>query len=436
MKFINSLTGFQKILLIYAIIQIIFLFFVDIPFTSDSWHYFNTAQNCIKNGAWYPSKLNLYDDFITAPVYINILSVLLRINNSQLIIYIFNLILNLINLSLIYSLTKKIFKNEKVALLSSIIYCAYLTNLGAIFYNFTELIFTTFILLSIWLYTKNKTVFIVLSGVISFLAFNVRPLGIALFLSNIILAIYLFVFKKKFEKKIITFIITFGLSVLLTGLVTKSYHGYFVASSNTGPFNIMMGAFDGATGCFKSEVFSEGNIGCIEGYQKLTHKEREKELARRAKRWIKKNPVKWLSIFPKKMFYMFAWDDWSIPAIMDEGKWNIYMLAKSFKEKRGLEMMQEKGVLYTSLFILLNAFHQIYYMLFLGLILFGIWFQITKKELFENEILMKVLLFVIFGIGITLIAVGIPRYKYSYMIVLIPFAAGALNRVLDRFKDI
>ncbi|NWG27273.1 MAG: hypothetical protein HXY48_01925, partial [Ignavibacteriaceae bacterium] len=82
----------KYILLIYVVIQLILIFFTDINYRSDALYYYKLANECIKLNEFYPAEKHLLEDYLVAPLYINILIFLLKINNSTIVISLFNLL--------------------------------------------------------------------------------------------------------------------------------------------------------------------------------------------------------------------------------------------------------------------------------------------------------------------------------------------------------
>ena len=138
------LSKFNYILSAYFIIQILLLFKFPINYSSDSGYYFKLAQDCISNHGLYPLPQHLFEDFIVAPLYVNIIAFLLLIFNSSVTIGIFNILLSAIQIFLLYKIVEKII-NEKAARISVMLYILYLNNLGLELLNLTELFFTVFV---------------------------------------------------------------------------------------------------------------------------------------------------------------------------------------------------------------------------------------------------------------------------------------------------
>jgi hypothetical protein len=63
----------KYIVLIYVVIQLILILTIDISYKSDSLYYYKLAQECSVSNEYYPAKAHLYEDYIVAPLYINVL---------------------------------------------------------------------------------------------------------------------------------------------------------------------------------------------------------------------------------------------------------------------------------------------------------------------------------------------------------------------------
>ena len=107
-KILHFLTSKIKyIVLIYFASQLILIFSIHPGYKSDARYYYNLAQECIQSGEFYPAKKQITEDYIVAPLYINVTIILLSIYNSQVAISLFNLMLIMIQLFIIYKITLK-----------------------------------------------------------------------------------------------------------------------------------------------------------------------------------------------------------------------------------------------------------------------------------------------------------------------------------------
>jgi len=409
---------FVYIFLFYAVIQIVYVSFVRLPFSSDSLRYYNLAQECIKEGTFYPASHNLYDSYIVSPFYINYTILILRIYNSPTTIYISNICLNLLQFFLIYKIAGKLFETKLYQFLAGVLYVLYLTNLGAIFFNLTEFMFGVFVLTSFYFYLRKRKIDFLLSGIFLALAINIRQMGFALLLSYLTIYLICFVKKKAYHSKMLFILTGFTLTILIVGFLIKLHYGQFIFYSDNGPVNILIGANDDATGTYNDRVFKKGKIGYIEDESALTHVEKEEFWKNQAMCWIKNHPFKWLLLFPNKLAYMFLYDDWSIPALLNTNRWNLYAVGKIIlKEKRMSDVFEEESLFFKIAFILLYVIHHVYYFSLLFMMIFQFYYYRKKRMQFWLDKFLEIYLFSLYGIGMTLLAFGSSRFKYPFFVV-------------------
>jgi Dolichyl-phosphate-mannose-protein mannosyltransferase len=433
LSFLNK--NFKFIVLTYLVVQLIYIFFFPVKLQSDSLYYFRLAQDCIKANSFYPAPQHLYEDYIIAPLYINILFLILKIYNSTLVIRILNVILNSLQLLLLYKVSAKIF-NKDVAIYSSLIYIFYLNNLGIVLLNYTELLFGVLILASIYFYLsaeqadlKNNKRGYFVAGIFAAASIGVRPLGWALILAYII--IYIFKLRKNSSNKFEILRVVSGLLIFILFFGSFNYIHFhkFIYTSTTGSSNLLMGANDKATGAFNSRVFDKGEAGYIENPEHVTYQEKEDYWRREAVKWIKEHPFKWISLIPVKLFFTFAWDDISISALANEQNWDFFHIVKYIIQNKSISGILPDSNLGTKLIYFgLQIVTELYYYIILFFIIVGILLTI-KSDMINSETLC-LMLFALFGILITIIVYGIPRYKYSFLICLIPFAAFKIENML------
>lgn len=427
--YLNS--NFKTLLLLYFLVQLFILLFTSLNYTSDSLYYYQLAQGCISNHTFYPTHQNFYNDYLVAPVYINLLIVLLSIINSKLVIGFLNIILNFTQVCLVYKITENIFgKNSgKTAV---IIYCFYLSTLGMILMNYTEMLFMVFVLMSIYFFLKKSNLMYVCSGMFAGAAVGVRPLGwvlVAAYLINY------FIDFKNLNKNFGNYsLLITGAAIFILGfgLFTYSNSGRFIYTSTNAPINILIGANDDATGAYNDRVFEKGNAGYIENPERFTYDQKQNLWMHEAEIWIFEHPLKWLSLFPMKLVHMFAWDDFSVSKLLVGNDWNLYRIVKNIFSGKFSEIMPgEQPFVKFSYFIILIVHHLYYYSLITMLLtVIFIYF----KEIIENPILRILILFSVMGIFIHLLTFGDARYKYPYIITAMIFISPIVNQIVNKKK--
>ncbi len=427
---INSITDtllskIKYILALYVILQFIFVLFLPTEYRNDAQYYFSLAQDCVQKNEFYPAASHLFEDYIVAPLYINILIVLLKIYNSAVSIGIFNIIINLLQLFLIYKITQ-FYSDNKTAKLSVLIYIFYLNTFGLVLQNYTELIFTFFILASIYFYLKKTTYFLFISGIMLGASIAIRPVGWVLALCYFVIAIYNYIKRKKINVDYLKLFTGTLLFILLFGSFNYLHFGRFIFTSTTGPVNLLLGANDSATGGFNASVYEKGNIGFIKQPDTLTYIQKGDFYYNQATNWIKQNPLKWLFLAPLKLVHTFAYDDIAISSILNLGDWNFYTIVKHLGTDKSFKNILPNEPLYIKIIYYFLQITQLVYYYFLMIILFLWIIKIFKERKFSQYSFLHSL-FALVGTIMILVTVGTPRYKYPLLIVMIPFIASYIE---------
>ncbi len=402
---------------------------LPVEYRSDSAHYFKLAQDCLQSNSFYPASQHLYSYYIFAPLFVNILVIILQISNSTFIISIFNSLLNTLQLILIYKVSEKIF-NRKVGTITALLYIFYINNLGFLVSNFTELLYGVLVLLALifWVRKGNHNYFI--SGLFLGASISVRPVGFTLLLAFILFYVYS---KIKFNNLspviwIISGVLTF---ILLFGLFNYMHFGRFVFMSSTGPINIIMGANDDTTGGYKDEVFKPGKAGYLANGDSMTYMQKNDFYLEKSLEWITSNPLRWLALMPMKLVHTFIWDDISISYLLNSGDWDFAKFIKHLLNDKSFEKILPNASLAKKiLFYTVQGIHLIYYYILFALCIWGV--IIYKKHKNKSEIAPIMILYSLLGIVMILLVVGNVRYKYPYLIILLPFAANYISLITEK----
>jgi 4-amino-4-deoxy-L-arabinose transferase-like glycosyltransferase len=428
--FINNI---KIIVVIYASIHILYLVTYDFSYSSDSLYYFRLAQESIQNNSFYPAGMHLYEDFISAPLYINLLIIVLSVYNSPISISILNIIINLIQLLLVYRITLHLF-NKEAAGIAALLYIFYLNNLGLILLNITELLFTTLVLLSFYLYLKGSNKNYFLAGIAAAASVGVRPAGFNL-LAAMALVFLICIFKKEtVYKKILFYLTGFLLFIFSFGFFTQSNFEKFIYTSTNGPGNLLIGANDYTTGGFKDEVFREGNPAYIENPRTKTYIEKGKFWQSLAINWIKENPVKWISYIPSKLFHTFAWDEISVSLLTYSKDWDLYKAVKYVAGNKSLNgLFEGKSFAFKASFVSIQFFHHLYYFVLMFLIIYGI--LLAYRNNVNKEALRLLCSFIFLNLLLHMVVFGSPRFKYPYLIASLPYAAYFIQNYLKQRNE-
>jgi hypothetical protein len=309
------------------------------------------------------------------------------------------------------------------------LYILYLNNLGLIITNYTELLFGVLSLGSIYFFLSGKKYDYLYSGILAAASIGVRPLGWAL------IATYIIIFIIKYSRKIQLYMQPLQLIsgaaafIILFGLFNLSHFGIFLYTSATGPVNLLMGANEYAAGSFIDIVSEKNKPGFIPDSEKKTYIEKGEIWEARAWSWIKSNPFKWIGLIPAKAGSMFLWDDFAVSPLMNMQDWDLYNIAKYIKENKSISgLMSGISLIKKISYLSLQFVQYIYYAALLTFITAGLIF--LKRNKGFNTANSIPVLFSLIGVCITLCIYGIPRYKYPFLIAMLPFAAFFLNQLI------
>jgi len=433
-KLINYLTNNLKyVIILYVSIQLLLVLLFPVEYRSDSAHYFKFAQDCLQANSFYPASQHLFSYYIFAPLFVNILVILLQISNSTIIISIVNLLVNSLQLLLIYKLSVNIF-NRNVGAITVLLYILYLNNLGFLVSNLTELLYGVLVLIVFTFYIRKGNQNYFISGLFLGASISVRPVGYTLLIAFILFFVYS---KIKFNKSypgiwIISGVITF---ISVFGMFNYLHFGRFIFTSSTGPINILIGANDNATGGYKDEVFKPGNAGYLENADLMTYTEKNNFYTEKSFDWIISHPLKWLGLMPMKLVHTFIWDDITVSYLLDTGDWDFARFVKYLWNDKSLNNImpnapQSKRII----FFIVQAAHLFYYYFLMFFILIGLIFYMKNK--IKDDIVLLILLYVLFGILMILITVGNIRFKYPFLIIMLPFAANFIYSIFCKQKNI
>ena len=425
-KIINFLISKIKFLIIfYIILQLILCFTLKIEYSGDAEYYYKLAKESIDLNEFYPAKKHLYEDYIIAPVYINSIILLLKIHYSPVTINLFNYVIILLQVLVLYKITIKIF-SKTTGRVVVLLFIFYMNTVGLMLQNYTELIFLFLLTTSIYLFTLNKISFFILSGIFIGLSIGVRPLGWALMTAMIFVQLFTGLKDKKIY---FNYFYTYSgilAIILLFGTFTYSHFGKFEYTSTTGPINLLLGANDYATGGFNSTVLEQGKAGYIEFPDSMTYVQKGEFYQHRAINWVTENPGKWLSLAPLKLLHTYGWDDVSLSSLIGYNETNFARVMRILFSEGNLDnALPETNIFEKVLYLFILASSHLYYYFLLILIALGVYDLLKKKHRHTGTTI--ILLFTFFTILMIMITIGTPRYKYPVFILLLPFAANYLQ---------
>jgi hypothetical protein len=412
-------------ILIYIGIQLFYVSFLSLPFRSDSLMFYNFAQQSLAIGKFYPNMAMINADYLVSPVFVNYNFILLNLFNSPYIILYFNILLNTIQLLLIYKITQKLF-GSKNAVFAAIIYMIYLTNLGLVLANLSELLFGVLIFSSIYFYLSRNTFFnFILCGLFAGIALGVRPIAAAVILAYLLIYFYELYRRNKPDYRKIIFIISGVLVyILVMGSISKKNIGHFVFTAGTGAINLALSTNDSSTGVYSESIFKNDSIY----NSKTTFTEKNDYLVNKSLIWIKHHPFKFFTTIPRKIYSTFISDDWVVSQLAHTNNWEFNKFIKATKNPVLWQEFKKEPFRFRLIFIIINFLHQLIYLSIVGLIVYQFYYFI-KNKLIDNNIILLYLIFLM-GYSMTFIAsVGTPRYKYPLILIGIILISPAVNHI-------
>ena len=405
-------TGRIVVVSIYVLVQLIYVIFFPVPFIGDSAIYLSFAQAAISEATYYPNPSSIYNAWLAAPVHINLLIVLLKITNAQVIVLLFNILLNTLQLTLLYKITDKLW-GRKAADIAGLLYIVYLSNVGLVLLNLTELPFGVLILASFYFYVSSPSMKNgLLCGLMTGLAIGVRPTGWALFLAFLLVYLINIFLHKQYHIQMAGIVAGMLLYIAPMGILSQQNIGQFEFSSTTGPANLIMSANPHAKGVFDHHFFRTDSVYLT----KKTYIERNEYLLEQSKDYIRKNPGKWMALIPRKFYSTFVSDVWAIPLLLQSRYWDLNTYIKGDRSVK--EAFQQKPVLFRIAFWTLNGWQQMLYGVIMLFFMYQVFRLVSGRDFSLEALLLN--LFIAAGVFLTIVAsVGNPRYKYTFMIIAI-----------------
>lgn len=400
-----------------AVAQFIMFFWFSGKQISDAARYLSIAIELAERGKWYPSVDNLSSEYLFGNGYINFIILCLRIFGNIKAIYLFNILfVHIILCSCLYILKKSLNSNN-IMCWFIILFCLFNTFWSEVVHLRTELPFTALCFLSFALVYSEKRYTYIVSGIVLGIANWVRPLGIAFMMGLIGVIVY----KDRHFRNIWRPLISYVAVIMIIGTTTYSYCGHFVYQSTTLGVNLMMSANDKADGSY----MNVGEIAPIPSEQrkKMIFKDVDKYYKEKSIEWIFKNPEKYFSQIPRKLFYLFGTETYSGSSYYNnEIATGGIDYIKSIYDK--IMNKTEKPLVFADFLV---CFNQIWYMIIFTLFLLG-FLASFKANVWRWSAPYIITLFA--GTAITLIVVGGARYHFPYNPIFIMYAAFFLDRVL------
>jgi hypothetical protein len=301
----------------------------------------------------------------------------------------------------------KLFNNIKIFFVFSVLFCLLPTFWGEIVSVRTEIPYTalSFLGFAVLLNGRKTTSFI--AGVILALANWIRPLAIAYLIG---MFVYLFLKKSK-KNHYILLLSGFLVAISIIGTVTFFNFKHFVFQSSTAGVNLIMGANDDADGSYDDICFQEGKIAYLsrDALNKMSFKEKDKYYKDLTLSWIVKHPIKWLSLFPAKLFVMYSAELYT-RAVFFQADEDFALKELILRWIRGNIQFPDIILIYC----------QLLYMFIFVMFCLNIISSFRTNTMVEKLPLLSIFLI---GTMMTIITVGGARYHFPYLPIIMVFAA-------------
>lgn len=407
---------------IFIIAQLFIAFWFDGEQVSDAKRYTSLALSIAEDGTWYPNATHLHNTYFFGNGYVNFLSLIFRITTNLKFVFIINILLTQLILGSCLFILKKLSYSPIVRYYFIIMFCLLNTFISEIVVLRTETIFTALCFFALAFLHTNKKYMYILCGMVLAIANWIRPLGIAFLLGGTVIHIC---YKRKFKTILMT-VFSYLLTIVLIGTFSYANCGHFVYQSTTFGINLLMSANDNADGSYMN-ITQKGEVGYIEPEKSkdMIFSDYDKYYTDLSLKWIIKNPIRYLSQKPTKLFYLYATETYSGSSYFnnDIATGGIDYI-KSVANK--LSNASNEKILFGDVLIIFN---QIWYMFLCAVAVVGLFIKSIRKTF---KILYAYLLILLFGTGITLVVVGGARYHFPYLPIIIMYAATTLEALLKK----
>lgn len=392
--------------------------------TSDAARYTGDALSCVQNGSWFPTAEKFVGNGgVAGTGYVNFLCLLFRITNNIKIAYAANILLVQLMLFSTAYITKKVTGSDTVHYSVVAIFCLFGTYWSEICFARTEIFFTALAFFALALVCSGKKSCAVFAGVVLAYANWARPLA----MSFIIAILWLFFYKRSRIFSYVKFASGFAAAVLIIMTFTYINSGKFIYQPTVASGNLLIGANDDADGSYDNVVFKEGHAGYIDPEKKKTmsYEEINSVYSKAATEWIKENPLKYISLMPRKLLYFFVSETYSGDVYFNNG----IQTGGAVYIREVLSILHGDGDRTLQTGDVLIIYTQIFYMFVFALFIAGVIFSAAKGYWRSMSFLYGL---IIIGAFISMLTVGGARYHFPYLPTMIISAAQLTDAALVR----
>lgn len=384
---------------------------------SDAARYVGTAIRCVQEGHFYPVAADFVGKGTAGTGYVNLLIVLFRLTGSVRSAYVLNVFFVQLLLLSVLTLAYRVTGSPDVCAWTAVFFCMSAPYWAEICVARTELCFTALAFAALALLYAKRGALPFLCGLLLAFANWVRPLGMAFFVS----ALWTLLYRHAKWHAYARFLAGTALMVAAICLFTYHSSGRFVYQPTIASGNLLIGANADADGSYSDVVFSAGKAGYIPRAQKRTmdYTEINAFYSAAAKKWIRENPGRYVSLIPKKLFYMYATDTYAGEVYFDNLK-----TTAGIAYVREIAAMLRTGARAWTFGDTAICYGQAFYMLTFALFLWGVIRSMRKGYWRSLSFLFGIILI---GTAAVCLTVGSGRYHFPYLPVMQITAAAAVQ---------
>lgn len=288
------------IIVVFTLLQVLSIPLLGYTPYPDSNGYLLMARDCVAHQQFYPMMSQLgSDSFVWNLGSINAVVVSLYLFGSANPLLYFYAVLKGLSAFFVFDIARRQF-SFRTALIALAVYVLYPANYGEATSFLSELPFTFFALLGIWLTMLRKPL---CGGMSLALANFMRPMGLVFLLS---LVIYLLILRLK--KPVVSVIMGYVAVVLVLGTVNYSRTGYFLYQAKTGWMSLLQYSVDHSP-ADDARLTDNGNLDAVRS---------DSLWQRRWFEWVSHNKKEYVAQMPEKFIRTYVSDNVNLCAFLPE----------------------------------------------------------------------------------------------------------------------
>lgn len=317
-----------------AAMFVVWVLFHNEPLVVDACRFIGNAINNWNNGTLYPSKPDLYQDYITAIGYSNMLQLIHLIFGNIGWTQFVNMAMNIGIVLEMFYIAKRLF-SATTGYIAVTLYCLMVTNLFPFIQLMTEIPYLFFALSGFTLCVKavcgvtsekHHSLFtvslLVASGIIFAIAHTIRPLELAFLVPAIGFTVYMSprLYHKAQSawktvcRNVVSLIIPYVIILLSIGFFYKAQTGVFITGSMTGWYDIVRSADpDIPISSSWSSVYEKGGIAYTPDWEGTTVIERNEVFRNAFFEWLKQHPFRYTAIVAVRAVKLWGADYFLMP---------------------------------------------------------------------------------------------------------------------------